>query len=653
MDWENTSEHDLEIAVYLSLPQPEHPDYAAPGHLINYNDNMIIDNPQINFYNFSYNRSVELNPISPFQYQQPVHVGMDSTMLGFNHVDYAQSDTHHLSFHTAGLSFHQDFAQMALSLVDSSYFAQAMPSEAVQQRRRFDRTSDSDWEARKKEIRQIYIKDNLSLKETMKRLEGSWIQSPTAIMYKKRFKSWGAEFQKNMTRSNAIFIPNEDERQPRRRQAQEQRNISIAGPPTRQMIVPTASLPNLEMPLEAFVNNIRTFLGRVFAKSANSWRVDKFNFQSTSASPRWTKSWELLFHQSQEASILARGERKGNLKFMLEDILFSIRARFITEANPLERNDPYALVYFFRILMEFHDIRRRGSQRMEINRQDLLRVILDTTSSFADELPREHPLAGFLDLVKTPLQESQLEPTRFRFIEFLSWSHSQILRAFKAQMNDAKHPVILNMTAYHLSTWRTYVPTGISLRAEYEILQCNSEFLDPSSEEAIKLLLDYATMVSNNSQGLDLQLVGIMEELHGHSLNWILRQTQLQFQPTTYAFIFSTEWLSNKAYEFPKYLYSSSYEYLDEAIEILRHGDSDCCIWAASFSKRMKLWFKNSNQKEKFQFEIKRLHHLTVGLETSVVLASPRMRNPGESRRKHRTARRKMEEQKVFELCRL
>ncbi|KAM0084291.1 hypothetical protein ACKRZS_003511 [Fusarium odoratissimum] len=213
------------------------------------------------------------------------------------------------------------------------------------------------------------------------------------------------------------------------------------------------------------------------------------------------------------------------------------------------------------------------------------------------------------------------------------------------------------MTEYHIATWkRAYMESSISIEAQYDCLRQNCQGVDPSSEDGITLLLDYAMMSSNKNknQGYQSKLVILFEELRWYSLQWVSRQEPLIFLPPTYAFIFSTGWLANKAYEFPRFFFSPPATYLEEGVESLLRGDQDCCIWASSFSKRLKLWYKGSNRTGKFRTELKRekkrLHDLTINLHRSVVLRKPMEREKKESKRNYDMKRRKEEEEEVFKL---
>ncbi|EWY82564.1 hypothetical protein FOYG_14652 [Fusarium oxysporum NRRL 32931] len=656
MEWPYNSEQDS-LGYYSFEPGQENthapqsqPDYAyhvSPGHGIS-PDDMIIDNPQTDQQDFTCFQTMQ--PIS-YTFEQLTQLSLDMTMLGPDQVNQAQSLTQPLHFD----EMHSTFAEMSLDSINTTLLPQIATGTGQHPQPSSQEITDQEWEAKKEDIRRVYIRDNLSLKKTMELLKSSWRRPPTEPMYKSRLRQWGPEFSKNRTKRNAGSIPNQDDRQPRRREAP----------------VPTIqkSPPTQPETFEAFVINIRTFFGRVFDGTSATWRVGNFNFQSNSITGRSTRSWELLFHQSQEAAILARGSRTGNLKFVLEDMLLSIKSRFLDGESIHELNDPYALVYLLRILMVFHTMRRRGIQRLEKNRQGLSETFLDKLQEFVKNLPSGHPLEGFIEILKVRLQLFRVQSEQFRegqlavlrnnpdeFVKFLSWAHSRILQCLVSHVG-SNHPVILNMTEYHIATWkRAYMGNSISIEAQYDCLRQNCQGVDPSSEDGITLLLDYAMMSSNKNknQGYQSKLVILFEELRWHSMQWVSRQEPLIFLPPTYAFIFSTGWLANKAYEFPKFFFSPPATYLEEGIESLLRGDQDCCIWASSFSKRLKLWYKGSNRTGKFRVELerekKRLHDLTINLHRSVVLPKPMERETGQSKRNYDMKRRKEEEEEVFKL---
>ncbi|KAF5251743.1 hypothetical protein FANTH_3353 [Fusarium anthophilum] len=656
MEWQYNSEQDsLEQLGFETGQENTHTPQSQPdddfdvssGHQINSHD-MIIDSLQANQADLSWLQTMQ--PVS-YPFEQLAQLSLDIAMLGPGPGNDAQSLSQPLNLGDMNTSF----AQMALDSMNAALLPQIATGASQYPQPSNQEITDREWEAKKEDIYRIYIRENLSLKKTMELLKSSWRRPPTEPMYKKRFRLWGPQFSKNQTRRNAASIPNQDDRQPRRREA----------------TVPQVhrSPPTQPEDFEAFVIDIRTFLGRVFDGTSATWRVDKFSFQSKSATGRSTRSWELLFHQSQEAAVLARSSRICNLKFVLQDILLSINSRFLDGASIHELNDPYALVYLLRILMVFHTIRRRGVQRLEKNRQGLSTTFLHKLGEFTQDLPFGHPLRGFINILKVRLGFFRVQSDRFRkgeipglrnnpdeFVKFLSWAHSQILRCLVCHVG-SNHAVVLNMTEYHIATWkRAYINSSLSVEVQYDCLRQTCKSIDPTSEEGITLLLDYAVMASNKakSQGYQSKLVMLLEELRWYSMQWINRQESLIFLPPTYAYIFSTDWLANKAYEFPRFSFSTPATYLEEGIETISRGDQHCCIWASSFSKKLKLWYKGSNRTGKFRTELKRemqrLHGLTINLHSSVVLDVPLEREENQSKRKYTTNRRKKEEELVFNL---
>ncbi|KAF5722889.1 hypothetical protein FMUND_2245 [Fusarium mundagurra] len=656
MDWQyNTEQDSLESLGFetgqenTDAPQSQ-PDYAyhvSSGHHINSHD-MIIESPQADQEDFPLFQPMQ--PV-PYSFEQLTQLSLDIAMLGPGSGNQAQSLSQPLHLGEMNSSF----AQMTLDSMNTPLLPQIAPGASQYLQPSNQEITDHEWESMKEDIHRIYIRDNRSLKKTMELLKSSWRRPPTEAMYKKRFGQWGPEFSKNRTRRNEGFIPNQDDRQPRRREATVPR--VHRSPPTQPE------------DFEAFVVNIRTFLGRVFDGTSATWHVDKFSFQSKSMAGRSTTSWELLFHQSQEAAVLARGSRIGNLKFVIQDMLRSINSRFLDGASIYELNDPYALVYLLRILMVFHTLRRRGFQRLEENRQGLSTNFLHKLGEFTQNLPFGHPLIGFINILKVRLglfrgqsklfQEGKIPGLRNNpdeFIKFLSWAHSQVLRCLASHVG-SNHAVVLNMTEYHIATWkRAYIDSSLSIEALYDCLRQTCKGVDPTSEEGITLLLDYVIMTSNKakSQGYQSKLVMLFEELRWYSMQWINRQEQLVFLPPTYAYIFSTDWLANKAYEFPRFSFSPPVTYLEEGIETLSRGDQHCCIWASSFSKKLKLWYKGSNRTGKYRVELERemqrLHDLTINLHRSVVLDPPLKREENQSKRKYTTKRRKEEEEQVFNM---
>ncbi|SPJ71112.1 uncharacterized protein FTOL_00840 [Fusarium torulosum] len=675
MDYEYSSEYEPGNMPFFMPPTaftyPPQQFDTAESSAQNYHINQaeIMDLDEFNCI-ADYYGTDQINPIyqaAPLPYEQQFIPDTRFSASVFGQVDYTQSDVQHLPHWESDPSVHGELAHMSLYAHGSSLAPQMAVPVPTSFRQPLNRMIEpEEWELRKEDIRKIYIIENHTLEETIEIMRKRFAFSSKPAIYKNHFAKWGPAFMKNRTEKNGRTIVDEEQRQDRRRKPSKEAHppqiastIHPTGGTLRNALIP-------EAPTEDFVNSIREFLGKAFAPGERMWCINTFRLQCLSTSVTPTTSWELLFHHSQEASILSRAGWNKNLKFIIGNILSSTKVLLLSESPPFERHDPHALIYFIRILMEFYRMRRRGRQRLEVNRQELLETFLDITSSSATTLLINHPLLRFIEFIRKKLKSYREETIQSlelsnglqsmpdRSVEFLSWCHSNILQTFSHHINPY-HAVALNITAYHQSVWKqAYINPYPSLHAEYTLLLQHAKNLNPSSEEAIALWLDFVIMSTDNHQWPNFKLVEQMKNLRYHSACWIHRQKQLRLQPPTYAFVFTTQWLANKAYKFPKDTCVSSYEYLEKGIEVLRRGDHDCCIWAASFSKRMKLWYKGCNQKgkcaEKFEREIRRLRDITKDLHHTSVLKSPLLKNAGESKRKFRTKRRRKEEVQVFKI---
>ncbi|PNP78756.1 hypothetical protein FNYG_07898 [Fusarium nygamai] len=291
MEWQyNPEQGSLESPGFETGQENTHapqsqPDYAyhdSSAHHINSHD-MIIDSPRADQEDFSWFQIMQ--PV-PYSFEQLTQLSLDIAMLEPSSGNEAQSLSQPLHLGEMNTSF----AQMTLDSMNPPLLPQIANGAIQHLQPSSQEITNHEWEAKKEDIHRIYIRDNRSLKKTMELLKSSWRRPPTEAMYKRRFAQWGPEFSKNRTRRNEGSIPNQGDRQPRRREA--------------PVAIVHRSPPTQPEDFEAFVVNIRTFLGQVFDGTSATWHVDKFSFQSKSIAGRSTRSWELLFHRARRLQYL-------------------------------------------------------------------------------------------------------------------------------------------------------------------------------------------------------------------------------------------------------------------------------------------------------------------------------------------------------------
>lgn len=182
MEWPYNSEQDS-LGYYSFEPGQENthapqsqPDYAyhvSPGHGIS-PDDMIIDNPQTDQQDFTCFQTMQ--PIS-YTFEQLTQLSLDMTMLGPDQVNQAQSLTQPLHFD----EMHSTFAEMSLDSINTTLLPQIATGTGQHPQPSSQEITDQEWEAKKEDIRRVYIRDNLSLKKTMELLKSSWRRPPTSV----------------------------------------------------------------------------------------------------------------------------------------------------------------------------------------------------------------------------------------------------------------------------------------------------------------------------------------------------------------------------------------------------------------------------------------------------------------------------------------
>ncbi|KAM0554978.1 hypothetical protein ACHAPJ_006716, partial [Fusarium lateritium] len=338
--------------------QMHHP--MAPQFQIFANEIEIIDSNS-GFYNHGANQP------QPF-YQTSSHFEMAEHDMCFSGIGVTQFDQSYNepSSHTISGPELVAYPQQSYIPVIPNNSYPMMPSVALETVHRFSARNktitNEEWESKREDIRRIYILENRSLEYTMETMRECFNFHATKPMYKSRFHFWDPDFRKNATKNNGGNVPGLEDRQPRHRQ-----DSRLSEP---QVESPAASIQHAKNSLENLVNQIRGYLDKIFLDPQKAWTAGKLTFQPPSSLPTHGRPWELLFRQSQEVSTLARSGQQKTVKYVLDQLFSSMEQR-LSDENLCD--DPNALVYFFRIAIVFHGMRRRGSQRLERNRMDLLR----------------------------------------------------------------------------------------------------------------------------------------------------------------------------------------------------------------------------------------------------------------------------------------
>ncbi|KJK73491.1 hypothetical protein H634G_11270 [Metarhizium anisopliae BRIP 53293] len=261
---------------------------------------------------------------------------------------------------------------------------------------------------------------------------------------------------------------------------------------------------------------------------------------------------------------------------------FALQQLFRDIASAAAQLSADFFIYFWRIAISLRDIRCHGEQKLQRNKQFLLSTFLKYTRFLFSSVNRNHPFTDFAAWLEHAFHTG---PLQFKCV--VQWAYWCSIRCVKEAIGDY-HPIVLGMMAHHEKNWRTnnsYKSTSIRMYYDGYIRKAENK-----GKDATLLVLDYMNSMSVSECEADfrqtkLLAASVRQKTRPDSGSQWHRDIRVE------AFIQSTDWLANEYY---KRNDGQCYEVLADAINILRHGDQVCCIWAATFSRRKALWHKST-----------------------------------------------------------
>ncbi len=297
--------------------------------------------------------------------------------------------------------------------------------------------------------------------------------------------------------------------------------------------------------------------------------------------------------------MLADAQLFRHVHFMLGQVLARLQAAART-------NDPSFLVHFWTICHVLMSIPvRRGGQDARgtpwlgwFLRQ--LRQVFSLTFG-------EHTLVVMVDMLLRVWASSahDLKAT-------LGLSHWKAIHTLGKLIGN-KHKIVLNMSVRCAQAWKSKFSTASTTIECLHQASVDAVARKLDDQQRAEAVLNYLSAVAKPKYN-EPEVISEAERV----LNWTgaicreaRQQARLQHDSVTRAFIFSSQLLATHHLEprknpgFGQALRAAvaaaelelSYKYMGEAIEILRHGDVECRVRAASLSRRLSTWIKGRPQK--------------------------------------------------------
>ncbi|KUI57397.1 hypothetical protein VP1G_04719 [Cytospora mali] len=501
-----------------------------------------------------------------------------------------------------------------------------------------NRHSKSKWQKVEQHIRRLYLVEEHTAEEVAFAMAVIHGFESSVSTIRKRVQHWGKEERtraakqypkkKDQTPKAFNIISEQDrkmmvqkrirERIMRKEEHERQRQLQIErgnkkGHKKRWLKKPYAVPNTTEVNFGPFLSTvyihqeklfhaIDTYFKGLFAAGLKSWTTDGRHFIPPQNTPDFSEAWQRLSDQVDSVSMLLGMQLYHHANFMLGEILAGLRvaARVC---------DPSFMMHFWKICHVLARIpipSRRGFRG-----SPWLGWFLQSLRQTFSSVFGMHPLVVITDSL---LQVWSSSPCDLKATFGLGhWKAIHTLGGLIGNGNN----IVLNMGVCCTKTWKSkFSVSSHEVKTLYQRPMAITPNLE--AEQMAEVSLDYLLAASREKYNE----LGVLDDA-GHVLKWatgICREKAercaLQYDSVTRAFVFSSELITTHHLETWKEPeqeknklpdFSLSYYYMNEAIQILRYGDLQCRIRAASFSKRLSTWFRAHRPKAKLRPELVRI----------------------------------------------
>ncbi|KAJ2982479.1 hypothetical protein NUW58_g6430 [Xylaria curta] len=343
---------------------------------------------------------------------------------------------------------------------------------------------------------------------------------------------------------------------------------------------------------EELFHAIDSLFKGLFATGPKSWSADTRRFKSPSNTVNSAGAWQLLADQIASVHMLVEGQLYHHASFMLGQVLVGLR-------DAARICDPNFMVHFWTICHVLANIPVRsrkafqGSPWLGWFLRHLQQILISTFG--------KHPLVVIVDSLFQvwKLSPRDLKPT-------LGLGHWKAIYTLGGLIGK-DHNIVLNMGAHCTKSWKSkFSASSAMVELLRKPLITNARELE--AEEVAEMKLDYLFAATKEKYNE----ADIMHEV-SQTLSWAgqicrerANQHRLQYDSVTRVFFFASElvatyhlevWKQPEQKQAKPQNLELGCKVIDEAIEILRHGDQQCRIRAASFSKRLSTWIKGHRRK--------------------------------------------------------
>ncbi|KAK3303652.1 uncharacterized protein B0T15DRAFT_540900 [Chaetomium strumarium] len=339
---------------------------------------------------------------------------------------------------------------------------------------------------------------------------------------------------------------------------------------------------------EELFHAIDAFCKVLFAAGNKSWAADARHFRPPPNTPDSSRAWQLLSDQVAGVQMLVEGQLYHHANYMLRQVLAGLR---LAARVP----DPSFLLHFWTMCDVFSNIpiRTKGKGQALPWLGWFLRHLKQILAS---EFGRR-PLTVIVDSLLRVWASSPRDLKATLGLGHWKATHTM------GDLIGNTHNIVLNMGICCSKTWKSkFSASSTTVKLLHRPLLVAVESPNHEPEHLAEASLNYLRAVTRDPCN-EPEVISEASRL----LSWTTdmcrekaRRQALQYDSVTRAFVAATELVARHYLEtrIPRPDPECGYKYMGEAVEILRCGDLQCRIRAASFSKRLQTWIKGHRRKK-------------------------------------------------------
>ncbi|KAJ3467774.1 hypothetical protein MRS44_005338 [Fusarium solani] len=500
------------------------------------------------------------------------------------------------------------------------------------------RIPEEEWEKWKETIERIYMVEQQTLKLLIQGMANTHGFIATEKEYRIRLEKWG--FRKNNTQGSSSSTTDRDSDHARRRAAQAlpsngQRLILDLQPYRHQPSPEFRWSDNLEQQLWKMQIAIDTIIKGSFgsANEDEKWTSDKITLTVPSTELNHSRRWQHLNSQCTAFVALSGVGLYAQLRAALEQLKQDVKGLNMS----LKPNTfLFQLIYMWRMCLELLKARlhlpriRTADGQSNLSLNPLVPTFLGQWEKhLAEILGSRDPTCEIMAALLTIFRRS---PERLKM--GLERGYCMTIKGLE-RIVGSNNGIVLRMWSHYIKSSGEedmFIEGGqgdkLSKMFRHISLHADQSY-GPCSPEAISILHGYTEMILTKTTidagnlnsyhpvlprtSNPTRLEDFAVEVRQRAKSSLEASSGLDYDLVAVeAYIFSTELLAKRLYQRANPLFSL--ELLDEAIDLLEHGNTECLIWAAMLSKTRVRLLGNKKDPKRCNLEKNRMVEIRARL---------------------------------------